>query len=172
MVQDNLKRIAIIGLPGSGKSTLACKLGKFFNIPVYHLDKHLFINDIRRDQKEFISIQQQLVDQDAWIIEGCSITTLEMRFARADVILYLRFPRLLCAWRVFKRALTIDQDLSYSGCANFVNWTLLKYIWNFEKEKSMRIEELKNLYPNVRFEVFHNSKEMKKFFKDLNWSIL
>jgi adenylate kinase family enzyme len=157
------KRIAIIGLPGSGKSTLAGKLGKFLNIPVHHLDRHLFVNNVRTDQKEFVSIQQGLVNQESWIIEGCSITTLEMRFARADMILYLRFSRLFCAWRVFKRALFFDQEVSSSGCAETVSWALLKYIWNFEKEKRMRIEQLRNLYPHVQFQVFHHPREVVNF---------
>ncbi len=113
-----------------------------------------------------------------WLIKSRGLSKvaplqlLEMRCARADVILYLRFSRLLCIWRAFKRTFTIDQDLSSSGCANTINWTLLKYIWNFEKEKSMKIEELKKLYPHVKFEVFHNYQEAKNFFNTLNWSIL
>jgi adenylate kinase family enzyme len=167
MNQENLKRIAIIGLPGSGKSTLACKLGKLLNIPVHHLDKHLFIDNIKRDYKDFISIQKELIHQESWIIEGCSIRTLDMRFARADMILYLRFSRLLCIWRVIKRTYMLNQDLSNSGCAKRMDWELLKYIWSFEKEKNQRIEELKNLYPYVRFEVFHHSQDVQKFVNSL-----
>ncbi len=167
MKQEIPKKIAIIGVPGSGKSTLACKMGKLMNIPVHHLDTHLFIKDIKRDQKGFISIQQKLVDQDSWIIEGCSIKTLEMRFTRADIVIYLRFSRILCAWRVIKRSFTIDQKLSNSGCASSINWELLKYIWNFEKEKNKRIEELKNLYPQVKVEVFHTPREVKNFLRNL-----
>lgn len=167
MKKEKLKRIAVIGLPGSGKSTFALKLGKLLNIPVHHLDAHCFSGRVRKDQNEFIAIQQELVSQESWIIEGCSITTLEMRFARADTIIYLHFPRLLCAWRVFKRVLTINQDLSNSGCANFVNWALLQYIWNFKKEKSMRIEELKKQYPNLVFYEFRSSQELEKFLKNV-----
>lgn len=36
------KKFAIIGLPGSGKSTFATKLGKILDIPVHHLDRHMF----------------------------------------------------------------------------------------------------------------------------------
>lgn len=37
-----MKKFAIIGLPGSGKSTFSVKLGKILNIPVHHLDRHIF----------------------------------------------------------------------------------------------------------------------------------
>jgi hypothetical protein len=58
---------------------------------------------------------------------------------------------------------SIDQNLSNSGCANFVNWALLKYIWNFKKEKSARIIELKNQYPDLVFHDFQSSRELEKF---------
>lgn len=161
------KRIAIIGLPGSGKSTLAVKLGHLLNLPVHHLDVHCFNGRIKRDEKEFRSLQQNIVDQDSWIIEGCSIKTLEMRFARADLIIYLGFSRYLCIWRVIKRVLTQDKHLSDSGCAFFVNKELLQYIWTFKKEKLGRIEELKNKYNCSNFYNFQNPRELNTFLKEI-----
>lgn len=171
-VKNRPKRIAIIGLPGSGKSTLACKLGRLWNIPVHHLDKAVFIDNKKRDEEELICMQQQVLDQDSWIIEGCSIKTLGMRFARADLILYLRFPRLVCLWRVFKRMFVKNQDLAGSGCINYVNWSLAKYIWTFKREKSSRINQLRNEYSSVPFHTFRNSQEVEEFLKILETKTL
>jgi adenylate kinase family enzyme len=157
-----MKRIAIIGLPGSGKSTFAIQLGKILHLPVHHLDRHCFSNGMKRNQQEFIDIQQGLVDQDMWIIEGCSITTLDMRFARSDTVIYLNFSPLSCSLRVLKRALKGDQIISESGCAENVNWTLLKYIWNFRKEKGPRIEELKKRHA-LDFLEFSTPKQADSF---------
>ncbi len=38
----------------------------------------------KRDKQEFIEIQKAMLDEDAWVIEGCSYSTFEMRFAKAD----------------------------------------------------------------------------------------
>ena len=61
-----------------------------FNIPVHHLDRHMFeAGGKKKDKQEFIAIQKALLAEESWIIEGCSYSTLEMRFARADTNFYL-----------------------------------------------------------------------------------
>lgn len=155
------KRIALIGLPGSGKSTFAAKLGKRLAIPVHHLDKHMFEEGgKKRDKQEFLSIQKALVDEGSWIIEGCSFSTFEMRFARADTLIYFQFSRLLCIWRVFKRI--FNHDKTFGGLRK-VTGEILKYIWNFDKEKRARIEELRKKYPEVDFRIFKNSKDADQY---------
>ena len=68
-------KFALIGLPGSGKSTFASKLGKILGIPVHHLDRHMFEpNGKKRDKQEFIAIQKAMLDEDVWIVEGCSFS--------------------------------------------------------------------------------------------------
>lgn len=84
------KKFALIGPPGSGKSTFASKIGKILGIPVHHLDRHMFEpGGKKRDKQEFIEIQKAMLGEKAWVVEGCSFSTFEMRFARADVLIYL-----------------------------------------------------------------------------------
>jgi adenylate kinase family enzyme len=157
------KRIAIIGLPGSGKSTFAVHLGKQLNLPVYHLDKFMFVaGGKKRDKQEFLEIQQNMVAEDAWIIEGCSSSSFEMRFARADTILYLRLPRLLCLWRALKRKWKPDPSLcdTAEGCSKVFTWELVKYIWNFDRDKKALIEGLKSKYPHVKYQIIKTSKDL------------
>ncbi len=165
MEKEKIKRIAVIGLPGSGKSTFALRLGKILNIPVHHLDKHMFDGRTKRNKQEFLLIKQALVNEESWIIEGCSLSTLEMRFARADMIIYFHLPRWLCIWRVFKRLFTFDKKIADTGCLNGINWTLIKYIWNFDRDKRESIEELRKRYPNVEFLVFRHSQEPDKYLE-------
>ncbi len=164
MKKNTPKRIAIIGNPGSGKSTLATRLGELLNIPVHHLDTHVFLNGNKTAKQELVQIQQELVDQDFWIIEGCSISTLEMRFENADMVIYLDIPRIQCIWRVLKRPFAFDKNLANSGCVRLANWTLIKYIWNFAKDKSWRIEKLKDQYrSNIDFKVIENTRDTEEF---------
>lgn len=167
MEQEKLKRIAIIGLPGSGKSTFATELGKMLNVPVHHLDRHMFEGRKRKDQQEFLSVKEALVNEESWIIEGCSLSTLEMRFARADTIIYFHLPRKLCIWRVCKRLFTFDKKIADTGCLQGINWPLLKYIWNFDRDKRQNIEELRKRYPQVEFLVFRHFKDPDKFLEGL-----
>lgn len=161
------KRIAIIGLPGSGKSTFAAKLGKVLNIPVHHLDTHMFDGRERKGRQEFLSVKESLVSEESWIIEGCSISTLEMRFSRANAVIYLHLPRLLCVWRACKRVFTFNQSLADTGCLRGINWALLKYIWNFERDKGNDIEELRKRYSQVNFLTFRNSRDLNQYLEEL-----
>ncbi len=161
------KRIAIIGLPGSGKSTFACKLGNILNIPVHHLDKHMFDGRKKRDRQEFLAVKESLISEESWIIEGCSLSTLEMRFARADTIFYFQFSRLRCIWRLCKRLFKFDEMLAHSGCLRGINWTLLEYVWNFDRDKRESISALRKKYPQVEFIIFRNPRDLNKYLEKI-----
>ncbi len=165
------KRIAIIGLPGSGKSTLACKLGRILNIPVHHIDKHMFEGKQKKDRQGFLSLKKGLVSEDAWIIEGCSRSTFEMRFARADTVIYLQFPRLLCIWRLCKRFFAFDEMSKESGCLKGINIPLLKYLWNFDREQKKDVADLRNRYPQVNFMVFRKNGDLDDFLQKLKTTV-
>jgi len=162
------KRIAIIGVPGSGKSTLALKIKRLLNIPIYHLDTLSFVKGKKQDPNEVLAIQRKLVELDSWIIEGCSFKTLDLRFKRAQIVVYLDFPRLLCLWRAFKRGFFYNQNLSSTGCVNMLNWILVKYIWSFKKEKNQLIEQAKSHYPDLIFRKLKNSVEVEDFLAEIS----
>jgi len=167
----NIKRIVIIGLPGSGKSTLASIIGQELNIPAYHLDNYVFENGKgKRDLSELIQMQKSLVEKPSWIIDGCSIKTLELRVAKADIVLYLQFSRTRCIWRLLKRFFITNKQLTHTGCAKVINWTLLHYTWNFVGDKHEKIKAVCNRYPHVPLKILRNPTELKtwlnKRFKD------
>lgn len=157
------KKVAIIGIPGSGKSTFAIKLGTILKLPVHHLDKHVFDGKNKRNKAEFLKIKENLVNQDKWIIEGCSISTLEMRFKTADVIFYFDFSRFVCLWRILKRFLFKEKFIiKESGCLHGINWKLIEYIWNFKRDEGKIIADLRKKFPQVIFIELKNSKEVNR----------
>lgn len=165
MKKIHQKKFALIGLPGSGKSTFAAKLGKILHIPVHHLDRHMFEPDgKKKDKQEFIKIQQAMLNEEAWVVEGCSFSTFEMRFSKADVLIYFHFSRLVCFLRLFKRVFNYKKDF---GGLRAVTWEILKYTWNFDKEKRGRIEELRQKYPETKFIIFRNQKDTESYLKYL-----
>jgi adenylate kinase family enzyme len=159
------KKFALIGLPGSGKSTFASNLGKMLNLPVHHLDRHMFEPDgKKKDKQEFIDIQKAMLNEEAWVVEGCSFSTFEMRFSKANVLIYFNFSRLVCFLRLFKRLFNYKKDF---GNLRAVTWEILKYTWNFDKEKRARIEELSQKYPQTEFLIFRNQKDADFYLKSL-----
>lgn len=157
------QKIAIIGLPGSGKSTFASQLSKILHIPVHHLDRHVFDpNGKKKEEQEFLKTQQALLAEASWIIEGCSTSTFEMRFAKAEAVIYLHFSRPLCFFRLCKRLFFYKKEF---GGLRSITYGILHYTWNFDKTKRKNIEALKKKYPQIQFYLFKNQKNVNQFLQ-------
>ena len=99
-----MKKIAILGPSGAGKSWLARELKSLLDIKVYHLDRLLWLPGwIRKDQETRIDIQQDLAREDRWIIEGMYLRSSEPRLNKADTIIFLDPPPLLCLLHLISR---------------------------------------------------------------------
>ena len=157
----------IFGRPGSGKSTFALKLQKLTKLPIYHLDKFFFIaNWAKRDNDEFMQIQHDIVNSDAWIVDGNCTRSLETRYNRADICLYFNYPKMLCLWRMLKRLLRnrTHIDDRAEGCREILRWQLITYMWGFEKRVKDNINNLKTKYPQVKFIEIKNDKQLLNLF--------
>lgn len=178
----SLRRIMLFGIPGSGKSTFALKLSRLLHLPLFHLDKYFFLEGWKeRDYAEFLDIERELVREEYWIIDGNATKSLEMRFSRADIVLYFRYNRLFCLFRIFKRLLHKHPHLSdrADGCTEKVRFNLIRYLWGFHKRVQPQLEKLRKKYPEAQFyelrndndlgDLFHKLKKNKKYvFKPYN----
>jgi adenylate kinase family enzyme len=130
-----MKKIVIVGSGGSGKSTLAHQLGEILDLSVIHLDT-LFWRPgwVRVSGEDQQQILDDAINQDEWIIDGDHVHTQDRRFAAADTIILLDFPRTTCLWRVVKRRLQYRGTNRLGlpqGCPERLNWTLLKWVWEY-----------------------------------------
>ncbi|MBN9542279.1 MAG: DNA topology modulation protein [Alphaproteobacteria bacterium] len=164
----------IFGLSGSGKSTFALLLSKLLQIQVYHLDKYFFTcNWVERDYAEFLEFQENFVNQDSWIIDGNNLKSLEMRWKRADLVIFFNYPLYICYFRVLKRFLFPDKaiDDRAEGCNETIKWSLLKYMWGYKDRIKEQINFLKDKYPNAYFIEIRNEsdlKNLKTYFQNIN----
>ena len=131
----NMKRIMVIGSGGAGKSTLARQLGERLHLDVYHLDALMWRPGwVMAPREERIDIQQQLVKKDQWIIDGNFGNTLDLRLQAADIVIFIDLPRIVCVYRVLKRAIryrgTTRPDMGAS-CEEKLDFAFLKWVWNF-----------------------------------------
>jgi adenylate kinase family enzyme/aminoglycoside phosphotransferase len=163
-------KIMIFGRPGGGKSTFANQLKSSLQIPVYHLDKYFYLSNwVERNYQEFLQIQQSFVNQDSWIIDGNSTKSLEMRYQKADLVVYLLLPRYLCLWRILKRYFSKDSKIDdrADNCPERINWKFLVYVWTFNQRVKQQIKTLQTKYPKVKLYTIKSDKELNQLYKKL-----
>jgi adenylate kinase family enzyme len=101
-----MRRVAIVGCGGSGKSVLARELGRRTGLPVIHLDTLFWSPDWQpTPPDEWRAIQERLVAEERWIIDGNYGGTMELRLAAADTVVFLDLPTHVCLRRVILRRL-------------------------------------------------------------------
>lgn len=155
----SFQKILIVGLPGSGKSTFAVKLGARLGVKVHHLDTAMFTPEgVKRPKSEYLFLQETMLAKEKWIIEGCALSTLPMRYPLADVVIYFKFSRAVCLYRMIKRYL-LQEVIPGDTQDKVLYWELIKYTWNFSRDKEAVIEELRAVNPHVEFRLVTCQKE-------------
>ncbi|WP_050374631.1 P-loop NTPase family protein [Streptomyces acidiscabies] len=97
-------RVAVLGSPGSGKSTFCHGLAGA-GIPVFHLDDLYWGAGWRRTPPdEWRRTVAALASGDRWIVDGNHLDTVPERLARAEIVVLLDLPVLVCAWQVVRRS--------------------------------------------------------------------
>ena len=166
-----MRRVIVIGCGGSGKSTLARAMGEKTGLPVVHLDK-LFWKPgwVEMPKDEFDAILRREIAKDQWIIDGNFNRTIPERIARCDTIIYLDFDRLACLCGVVKRVLTtygtVRPDMG-EGCPERIDFTFLKWVWNYNRDKRERNYQLLNEAENAETIVLKNRRMVRRFLRSL-----
>jgi adenylate kinase family enzyme len=165
-------KVLIFGPPGSGKTTWAKQLSIKYDLPLFHIDRHFFNPDwSKRPQDDFFRDVDVHLELPKWLIDGNGMRTLEMRYKHANIAILLHPPRLICVYRMFYRWLTTLGELKHDGpegSKNGVTWAMLKYMWNFKKDRMAIVHDLQKKYPQVRFFLVTNEEEKKQVEKMLH----
>lgn len=93
-------RINVTGNAGAGKSTLSCKISDALGVPLIEMDRLVWDTGWRRVEPDVWREKlSPMLEGESWVVDGVS------RSARykADLIVFLDYPRHVCAWRCLKR---------------------------------------------------------------------
>jgi adenylate kinase family enzyme len=102
-----VKRVAVFGNAGGGKSTLARRLAELTGLPLHVVDMMQFrVGGAAVPQDEFLKAHAELLQRDAWIIDGYGSVKLSWeRFSAADTLVYVDLPFFLHFLWITKRLL-------------------------------------------------------------------
>ena len=163
----NNKKIYIIGPVGSGKTTFATKLSKKYNIDYYELDKVAWDDDngnIKRTDEEASKIFNNIINKDSWIIEDVGRSKFKAGRDKANIIYYIKFPRLKSYYRVSKRWL--KQRLGkerYNHPPTLKQWLyFISTVNSYYKKEKYKIKSLEEYKDKL---IYVNKKKIKKILR-------
>ena len=138
-----MKRVLVIGSGGAGKSTFARRLGERLGLPVIHLDKVFWrAGWVETPKDEWQRKVEELCAGDSWVMDGNYSGTLDVRLGACDTVVFLDLPRVLCTWRVLKRAVmyrdTPRPDMA-PGCRENLQPKFLHWVWTYRKRRRPKI---------------------------------
>jgi len=168
-----MKRIMIMGCSGSGKTTLARQIGKQLNKKVIHLDQYYWAKGWAYEppKEEWETIVKELIKQKEWVMDGNYGGTSELRFSRADTIIFLDRSRWICLWRVLKRIWKyygiVRPDMP-DGCPERLNWKFIHYVFFYYTTRRPNI--LKQLEEQGKYKtvtILGSDREVNNYLKKL-----
>ena len=137
--RGRVKRVLIIGSGGSGKSTLARQLGERLGLPVVHLDAHYWNPGwVETPAEEWRERVQRLIAGPEWVMDGNYGGTLDIRLAVADTVIFLDLPRIVCLWRIMRRAARYwgrtRPDIA-PDCPEKIDWEFVVWVWTYPSRR-------------------------------------
>lgn len=165
-----LERILIIGSGGSGKTTLAQDLAALTGLPLIHLDQEYWsANWTPTPKPDWHRMVDALIATPRWIMDGNYGGTLERRLQRADTVVWLDLPRVLCLWRVLRRSRYYHgrpRPEMPDGCDERLSLDFLRWIWLYPHRQRPRLQRLlQSLPPTTRVHVLRSRREVRDFLK-------
>lgn len=148
---SEFRRVLVLGRCGAGKSHFSEWLGKELGLPVIHLDFRFWKSNWTMPVKEeWASWIRGAANEERWVMDGNYLTSLGMRLARADLVIFLEIPLWLSLFRYFCRIAAKNRIPGRQipfGCQDEITWRMVKSIFQFSRQEAPLIFQLASAHP-------------------------
>ena len=157
-----MKKVIVIGCPGSGKSTVSRALHNKTGIPLYHLDMMYWNADKTTVEKiVFLERLSAVLEKDKWIIDGNYGSTMEMRMAACDTVIFLDYPLDVCLDGIKERRGKPRSDMPWIETEEDAEF--IEFIKSYNEQQKPKVLELLEKYSDKNIVVFKSREEADKF---------
>ena len=162
-----MQKVLIIGSGGSGKTTLGRRIAELTGLPLVHLDA-LFWREgwVPTPDGEWDRVVAELINGDAWILDGNYGRVLRVRLAACDTVIFLDLPPWLCLWRILKRRFRYKgrrrPDLP-EGCPERLNWEFARWVLGYRRNQRPGVLERLSDFGDKRVVILRSQSSIERF---------
>ncbi len=159
-----MKKVIVIGCPGSGKSTFSRALHQKIGIPLFHLDMLYWNADKTTVEKSvFLERLSVVIEKDEWIIDGNYASTMELRLAACDTVIFLDYPLDICLNGIKERRSKPRSDMPWIETEDDAEF--IEFIKNFKEQQRPKILKLLDTYSNKNIIIFKSREEADAYIE-------
>ena len=157
-----MKKVIVIGCPGSGKSTVSRALHNKTGIPLYHLDMMYWNADKTTVEKSvFLERLSVVLEKDEWIIDGNYGSTMELRMAVCDTVIFLDYPLDVCLDGIKERRGKPRGDMPWIETEE--DEEFIEFIKSYNEQQKPKVLELLEKYSDRNIIIFRNREQADEF---------
>lgn len=159
---EKMKKVIVIGCPGSGKSTVSRALHNKTGIPLYHLDMMYWNADKTTVEKSvFLERLSVALEKDDWIIDGNYGSTMELRMAACDTVIFLDYPLDVCLDGIRERRGKPRSDMPWIETEE--DSEFIEFIKNYNEEQKPKVLDLLEKYSDRNIIILESREQADVF---------
>ena len=174
-----MKRINVIGTTGSGKSTFSKALSCALNIPYVQLDALFWKPNWQEStDEEFLPKVAKAAAEEHWVMDGNFSRTTDIKWQRADTVVWLDFGYLITFKQLLFRTLSraISKHELWPGTGNRESFRksffhkssiLLWFFQNYRRNRRKYLAVMESeQYSHITFIHLTNPQEAREFIEE------